>query len=151
MAAAIAILGTLSGSVVNHMLQSRSTSRSEMFARSERLREQRLAVYGEFAKVIMTYRRAEFVRWDSAHRQLPEAARLEAKAECYRIRASAWHCLYQVDFLSDDPRLVDAATRVLDITADLHHAADDEDLRVRGVRVREELRRFVEFGSAQVL
>lgn len=149
-AAAIAIFGTLAGSVVNHLLQNRSTSRAEAFARAERLREQRLSSYGEFAKVIMDYRRAEFARWDCAHRQLPELRQLDARAECHRIRASAWYALFQVDFLSDDRRLIDVASMLLEITAELHHAADEDDLRVRGARVREELRRFVEFGSAQV-
>lgn len=149
-AAAIAIFGTLAGSVMNHLLQNRSTSKADGFARAERLREQRLTVYGEFAKVIMEYRRAEFTRWDCAHQQLPEQRQLEARAESHRIRSSAWHSLYQVDFLSDDRRLIEVASMLLEITGDLHHAGDEEDLRVRGGLVREELRHFVEFGSAQV-
>jgi hypothetical protein len=149
-AAAIAILGTLAGSVVNHMLQSRSTVRTEAYARAERLREQRLAAYGDFARVIMEYRRAEFVRWDRANQQRPESALQEARTESYRLRGEAWYALYRIGFLSDDSRLVEAAEVLVGRTAELHHAVTEEDLRARGARVREELRRFVELGSGQV-
>lgn len=149
-AAAIAILGTLAGSVVNHMLQSRSTRRAEAFARAQRLREQRLAVYGDFARVIMDYRRAEFARWDRTDQQQPESARQEARAESYRVRGDAWHAMFRVGLLSDDPRLVEAAAALVGSTAELHDAPTEEELRARGTQVREELRRFVELGSGQL-
>lgn len=149
-AAAIAILGTLAGSVVNHLLQSRSANRSQAFARAERLREQRLAAYGDFAKVIMEYRRAEFARWDCANQQQPDLARQEARTESYRVRGDAWHAMFRVGFLSDDPRLVEAAAALVGSTAELHDAVTEEDLRARGAQVREELRRFVNLGSGQL-
>lgn len=149
-AAVLAILGTLAGSVVNHVLQSRSAARAEVHARAARLREQRLAAYGDFARVIMEYRRAEFARWDCAHQQRPEPALQEARTESYRLRGEAWYALYRVGFLSDDARLVEAAEALVGLTAELHHATTEEDLRARGTRVRDELRRFVELGSGQV-
>ncbi|MFE4969519.1 hypothetical protein [Streptomyces sp. NPDC056660] len=142
-AAIAAIFGTLAGSIVNHVLQGRSAFRAENFARSERVRQDRVQSYAEFGKAIMDYRRAEFARWEQRRDSVSSDAAWEARSEAHRNRGIAWHVLFQVQLLDDDPELIDSATRLLDITSDLHHAENSEDLVRRGSLVREELTHFM--------
>ncbi|WP_369244380.1 hypothetical protein [Streptomyces sp. R41] len=142
-AAGLAIFGTLAGAVANHFLQSRVAHRAELFARSERLRQDRMLAYSDFAKAIMTYRRAEFARWEQRHANSPEPVLIEARSEAHRNRAVAWHAMFQLQLLADDPGLSSLANRLLDLTSDLHRALDEEDLQRRGSLIREELARLM--------
>ncbi|MFD9407957.1 hypothetical protein ACFWBN_13215 [Streptomyces sp. NPDC059989] len=142
-AAGLAIFGTLAGAVAHHLLQSRVAHRAEVFARSERLRQDRMVAYGDFAKAIMSYRRAEFVRWEQLRAHSPEPDVREARSEAHLCRTVAWHAMFRLQLLADDPGLISLANRLLDITSDLHHAEDGEDLQRRGSLVREELARLM--------
>lgn len=148
--ALVAIAGTLSGSLVTYLLQKRMSARTEQFARSARLREDRLSAYGEFAKAIMDYRHAEFARWEARHRQSADQPHQDARAAAHQKRAAAWHAFFTVQLLAGDAHLIGTASNLLEITSDVHHASDESDLQHRGSLVRAELADFVTLASKQV-
>src|SRR5215510_14984299 len=86
LATIIAVLGTLAGSTTGYIFQRRISERSEITAREERLRQDRLDAYSAFAAAVMDLRRVQYDRW---HRRddHPEHHDDEAvSAESYRLR-----------------------------------------------------------------
>lgn len=148
--AVVAIIGTLSGSLVTYMLQKRMSARAERFERSARLREERLSAYSEFAKAIMDYRHAEFARWEARHHRGGDPTPQEARAAAHQRRASAWHAFFTVQLLAGEEPLIDSASRLLDVTSNVHHASDEPDLQDRGSLVRAELTGFVTLAAEQL-
>lgn len=74
----IAVLGTLLGSTVTHAFQQRSAMRTELSSRQERLRQERLDVYGAYAGLLVEFRQAMLHHWFCEH----EGQDAEAKSPC---------------------------------------------------------------------
>lgn len=90
-ASVIAVLGTLGGSIVSYWQQESSNKRAQAQARSERLRQERLAAYGTFAGAVMDLRGAQY---DRANSRMPEEGQVRDRprfiAESSRLRSVAW-------------------------------------------------------------
>lgn len=106
--------------------------------------------YGEFARSIMDYRRAEYARWEATREPSAGEVPQEARALAHQMRTTAWHAFFTVQLLADDQGLIDAAGNLLEITSDIHHASDESDLQHRGSLVRADLADFVAVASAQL-
>jgi hypothetical protein len=151
LSALIAVAGTLLGSLSSYYFQRQTAQRAEVFARAERLRQDRAAAYTAFSNGVMSYRRAQFQRWDQAQIDRVGQSYEDARARSYDLRSDAWQCLYRVQLLANDPELAHQAEGIIDLAMTLHHAADKDDLRARGTQIRQAIERFMAAASAQIV
>jgi hypothetical protein len=62
-ASAVAVIGTLLGVFVSHLLQRRHNQDVERAAREERRRTERIDAISAFAEAAVQFRRAQYDRW----------------------------------------------------------------------------------------
>lgn len=145
-----AVVGTLVGSVVTHLLQRRNAEYAERSAREQRLWQERLQAYSAFAETAIEFRRAQYDRWHRHHEDPSSSAFVEARTESYRLKAVARQALFRVKLLSGDDALIAQADEIMEITADLHKAPDNGDLKARGDRAKQIVDVFIGAASVQV-
>ncbi len=85
----VAVVGTLLGSVITHAFQRQASRRSEAFARSEALRQERMATYSAFAEAAEQYRHGQADRWYRKKAEPEGEAFLVARDEAHRLRTVA--------------------------------------------------------------
>ncbi|MGW4030851.1 hypothetical protein ACWEFL_16275 [Streptomyces sp. NPDC004838] len=141
--AVIAVIGTLLGSVVTHVLQSRTSDRAAAFSRAERLRQERIAAYSAFAGALVDYRRGQNDRWYRAREAPGGAAAEEARIDSYRLRSSAHQALIRVQLVCEDPKTLELAASAFEVTNCMHEAADEDDRSRRSEQARETLSEFI--------
>ncbi|GGY02660.1 hypothetical protein GCM10010324_57050 [Streptomyces hiroshimensis] len=83
-------MGTLLGSVVTHTFQRLASRRSELFTRSEALRQERIATYSAFAAAVEDYRRGQADRWYRKREDPDGDAFVTARDEAHRLRTAAF-------------------------------------------------------------
>ncbi|MFE3455753.1 hypothetical protein ACFXJ8_43280 [Nonomuraea sp. NPDC059194] len=122
----IAVFGTLLGSFSTYLFQQRTAVRTEAVARDERLRQERLAAYIEFAAAISALKRAVVAVW---LRQSDSAELIQARAEADRLGALAEAARFRLHLVSGQPDPhADAAFAHMDALRD---AADQAELKIR--------------------
>ncbi|MFZ3557111.1 MULTISPECIES: hypothetical protein [unclassified Streptomyces] len=137
----IAVLGTLLGAALSHVLQSRTAARGQDFARAERLRQERIDAYCACGGALANYRRGQLDRWFPQHVDRPgETADVhELRREAQRLRTAAMEAMFRVELLTEAPALTALAREAM-ASVDRIPAADDrEELRV----VRDESRGLI--------
>lgn len=143
---AVAVAGTLLGALVSYGLQRRVAERSERFSRAERLHQERLTAYSQFASAIMELRRVEFARTLAEEQAAPD---LPAWVdESYQRLAAARSAMFRVQLLSNDTELSQLATEVVRITSEIHHYGSDQD--ARGQLSWHKLEQFMELASSKM-
>nr|WP_241745946.1 hypothetical protein [Streptomyces lydicus] len=151
MASVVAVLGTLLGSGITHVFQSRSADRSERFARAERLRQERIDAYCAYAGALLEYRRVLVHRWfvlhedDRCGEDTPEL-----REEVYKTRYSAQEAMFRAQMVSDDPEILDRSEQVMAATTELHWARDREALTELRATTRQGIRDFIGATSRHV-
>ncbi|NUT45359.1 MAG: hypothetical protein HOV86_35750 [Thermoactinospora sp.] len=146
----IAIAGTLLGSFVTHLFQSRSVARAEKFTISARLREERMTVYSGFAGTILELRSAQYNRAFRAFEGEDSAEHAEARATSHRLRVVAWQALYRVRLIADRPEVKELAEKAMALVGDMHDAKDQPALVKRGDDVRAAVEEFIAMASTEV-
>ncbi|MEB8342754.1 hypothetical protein [Streptomyces endophyticus] len=128
----IAVLGTLLGATLSHVLQSRTAARGQDFARAERLRQERIDAYCAFGGALANYRRGQLDRWFPEHVDRPgETADVhELRREAYRLRAAAMEAMFRVELLTESPPLTALAQDAMASVDRITTADDREELRV---------------------
>ncbi|MFJ9180500.1 hypothetical protein [Streptomyces sp. NPDC102360] len=128
----IAVLGTLLGAGLSHVLQSRTAARGQDFARAERLRQERIDAYCAFGGALANYRRGQLDRWFPEHVDRPgETADVhELRREAFRLRASAMEAMFRVELLTASPSLTALAQEAMASVDRIPAAGDREELRV---------------------
>ncbi|AZS73645.1 hypothetical protein DDE74_24235 [Streptomyces lydicus] len=150
-ASVVAVLGTLLGSGITHVFQSRSADRSERFARAERLRQERIDAYCAYAGALLEYRRVLVHRWfvlhedDRCGEDTPEL-----REEVYKTRYSAQEAMFRAQMVSDDPEILDRSEQVMAATTELHWARDREALTELRATTRQGIRDFIGATSRHV-
>jgi hypothetical protein len=109
--ALIGVLGTLVGASATYWFQRRSLH-------SERLRQERILRYGDFAVAIMEYRRTQMDRWRNWGDSSDDAAQ-ERFHDLFRTRSAAWGAYYRVRLISDRPSVVLSAKEALDLVTSI--------------------------------
>ncbi|SNT57268.1 hypothetical protein SAMN05216276_106626 [Streptosporangium subroseum] len=109
-----------------------------------------MAVYSGFAGTVLEFRTAQYNRTLRAFESKSSTAYDEAKTTSYTLRASAWHSLYRVRLLADDPEITRLAEDAMAIVADMHDANDKAALTQRGDDVRCAVEAFISAASAEV-
>jgi hypothetical protein len=116
LSAVVAVAGTLLGSVLTFVFQQRSSQQRHTWAFGDRLRGDRLASYGAFVTALAEFRRGQ-MDWFERRREDPVGpGAAAARAESYRLGGIALAALAQVELISDDPGLKEAAGEALAIT-----------------------------------
>ncbi|AWN29017.1 hypothetical protein GTW98_31605 [Streptomyces sp. SID8375] len=150
-ASVVAVVGTLLGSGITHVFQSRSADRSERFARAERLRQERIDAYCAYAGALLEYRRVLVHRWfvlhedDRCGEDTPEL-----REEVYKTRYSAQEAMFRAQMVSDDPEILDRSEQVMAATTELHWAPDREALTELRATTRQGIRDFIAATSRHV-
>lgn len=141
---AIAVVATLLGSLTTYLFQRRFADRNEQFARQEWLRRERLAVYSNFAETLMSFRRAQYDRWNRRQESPDGMDPVPIREESYRLRAQAWNAYFKVKLVAEDPVLVALADTAVRTTAEVSDAEDVSDLHHRGHASRSILNQFID-------
>ncbi|ARF61913.1 MULTISPECIES: hypothetical protein [Streptomyces] len=141
----VAVGGTLLGAVVTHLFQRLAAARTERFARSEALRQERTATYSAFASAAEEYRHGQAGRWYRMVRGEDDRVEVfvEARDEAHRLRTVARQALYRVKLLTDDPEVVRAAEQAYERTRDVSTAGDQETHDALYAEAREAIEAFV--------
>lgn len=147
---AVAVLGTLLGSAVTYAFQRDASRRSERFARSEALRQERMAAYSAFAAALEDYRRGQSDRWYRRAVDPGGDAFLRARDEAHRLRTAARQALYRVRLLTDDDGVARAAERAYRCTWDVSNAQDQPGHDARDAEARQAVEAFVTQASPVV-
>ncbi|MFD7293144.1 hypothetical protein ACFV9W_07615 [Streptomyces sp. NPDC059897] len=137
----IAVLGTLLGAGLSHVLQGRTAARGQDFARAERLRQERIDAYCAFGGALANYRRGQLDRWFPEHVDRPgETADVhELRREAQRLRTAAMEAMFRVELLTEAPALTALAREAMASVDRVLTAGDREELRV----VRDESRGLI--------
>ncbi|MGY0486857.1 hypothetical protein [Streptomyces sp. WG-D5] len=137
----IAVLGTLMGAGLSHVLQSRTAARAQDFTRVERLRQERIDAYCAFGGALANYRRGQLDRWFPEHVDRPgETVDVhELRREAQRLRTAAMEAMFRVELLTEDPPLTTLAREAMESVDRIVTAGDREELRV----VRNESRTLI--------
>ncbi|MEI7032330.1 hypothetical protein [Streptomyces pratensis] len=139
----VAVGGTLLGVMITQLFQRLASGRSELFARSEALRQERIATYSSFAAALEDYRHGQAGRWYRM-RQDPEGeAFVAARDEAHRLRTATRQVLYRVKLLTDDQGVVAAAEQAYQRTRDVSTAQDQAERDALDARAREAIDAFV--------
>ncbi|MER8003596.1 hypothetical protein [Streptomyces sp. NPDC095613] len=146
----VAVGGTLMGAVMTHVFQRLAARRGELFARSEALRQERMATYSSFAAAVEDYRHGQAGRWYSMREDPAGAAFVAARDEAHRLRTATRQVLYRVKLLTDDRDVVLAAERAYACTRDVSTAQDQAERDTLDARAREAIDAFVSRASSLV-
>ncbi len=136
--------------MITHAFQRLASKRSELFARSEALRQERTATYGAFAAAVEDYRHGQAARW---YRKLDDQdgeAFLTARDEAHRLRTVARQALYRVKLLTEDGEVTLAAERAYQCTWDLSNAQDRVERDTRDTQARLAIEAFISRASLLV-
>ncbi|WP_129840244.1 hypothetical protein [Streptomyces sp. RFCAC02] len=142
-ASAVAVAGTLLGSLMAHLFQRNAIRRGESFARSEALRQERIETYSGFAAAAEDYRRGQADRWYRRREDPAGDGFRTARDEAHRLRTVARQALYRVRLLTDDRAIVQAAQRAYDGTRDMSLAVGKDDWAVRDAEAKAAIEAFV--------
>ncbi|MEV4391089.1 hypothetical protein [Nonomuraea sp. NPDC049607] len=105
-ASIVAILGTLLGAALNHLLGARTANRAEGLARTERLRAERIDAYCTLAGSLTNYRRGQMDLWFARQESPEQSSWIELRREEQRLRSAALEALYRMELLTDDEQLI---------------------------------------------
>ncbi|MET9376551.1 hypothetical protein ACFYV5_25610 [Streptomyces sp. NPDC003035] len=141
--ALIAVAGTLLGVIATHWFQGRAAERTAVLARTEQLRQERIAAYSAFAGAVVDFRRSQHDRWFSAA-QDPGSERAEAaRFASYHHRTAASQALFRVQLVCDAPDTRQLAESAFQITSCMHEAADEEERALRSRQAKGALDGFI--------
>ncbi|WP_103533348.1 hypothetical protein [Streptomyces sp. SM11] len=139
----VAVGGTLMGAVITHLFQRLAATRSERFARSEALRQERTAVYGSFAAAVEDYRHGQAGRWYRMREGRAAEAYIGARDEAHRLRTATRHVLYRVKLLTDDQEVILAAEQAYRCTRDVSTAQDQAGHDALDAAARQAIEEFI--------
>ncbi|MFI8516379.1 hypothetical protein ACIGEZ_00900 [Streptomyces sp. NPDC085481] len=142
-AALTAVVGTLLGVVATHWFQGRAAERTAALARTEQLRQERIAAYSTFAGEVVDYRRSQNERWFRGRLEPGSEEAEESRFASYRQRTTARQALFRVQLVCDDPDTRRLAESAFEITNSMHEAADDEERGRRSAEAKEALALFI--------
>ncbi|GGU97003.1 hypothetical protein GCM10010211_75460 [Streptomyces albospinus] len=140
----VAVLGTLLGSAVTHVFQSRTADRRERFTRAERLRQERIDAYCAYAGALLDYRRVLVHRWFVVHEEdRCDEDSPELREEVYKTRYAAQEAMFRAQMVTDDPEILDRTEQIMADVTEIHWAEDRDTLTELRATTRRGIRDFV--------
>ncbi|MFI6879189.1 hypothetical protein ACIBL6_37690 [Streptomyces sp. NPDC050400] len=140
---AIAVLGTLLGSGITLVVQRRTAAEGHQFARSERLRQERLDAYSTYAGTLINYRRSLVHLWFCMNEQPPPEDADAVRIRSYDLRSTAQEALFRAQMLTDDATLSRAAAEELANVTALSKTDSRAELDVRRRETRDAIQQLV--------
>lgn len=148
--AIIAVAGTLLGSALTYLFQSKNSERTEASAFQRVLWAERMSTYSSYLTALTEFRRGQ-LDWYNRRKEDPDsAATKEARDESYRLRGVALGALSRVQLVASDPALDTAATEAYELTHPVHYAQDQTDLDARTESAQQAVDRFIAVARAEV-
>jgi hypothetical protein len=141
--ALIAVLGTLLGSTVTHVFQQRTAHRTELLARQERLRRERLEAYSGYAGLLVTFRRAMLHHWFCVHEDVDAEDEVALRNRSFEMRSAAQHALFQTQLITEEEGLSRLAAEAFRQIGKIDRAVDRKDVTQRRDRTEELINEFV--------
>lgn len=149
-AATIAVAGTLLGSALTYVFQRQTSERAAVLSFAHQLRQDRLPVYSAFAESAILFRKSEIDRW-AAHDVDPGSEQYRiARAESDRLRAELRNCHLRVQLVTDDQRLHDLGTSVIETTYIIHKATSSDDCTSRASAAIDVIRQFIKYAATTI-
>jgi hypothetical protein len=141
--AIIAVVGTLLGATATYVFQRIDADRKDRIARTERFRQERLAVYTELAAAVTDLRRAAHDRWHR-HQQDPDGAVFAAARDhYYTVYAVAQNVQLKLRLLTDDTDLVEVAQQAWERATEIRDTDKEQERRWKGERAKQALDAFI--------
>ncbi|WP_395968987.1 hypothetical protein [Actinomadura sp. 6N118] len=138
----IGVLGTLAGVSLTYWFQRKGQH-------TERLRQERMLRYGDFAVAIMEYRRTQMDRWRDWGDETGERSQ-ERFHDLFRTRSAAWGAYYRVRLISDSPPVVTSAKEALDLVTAIKQVRDAAELEALSERCREAVAHFTDIAAPEI-
>jgi hypothetical protein len=150
LAGGFALLGGFLG---QYVYARRLASHAHREGQRERLRQDRIQAYSDFAGALIEYRRAQLARWFLDHDDAADPADVHRTRDESRVRrAVALDRYYRVTLLAGSQTVKKAADQALQHTHRIHDADTREAADALADSVRDELLRvFIEEAEKQVL
>lgn len=111
---------------------------------------ERLAAYGGFAAALTEFRRAQLDWANMRFAGAGSSAVNAAQAESYRRRGVAQTALSQVQLVSSDQIILDAAGEAFEATRPVHYADDLRELTTRSDAAKAALDALVRLAAGEV-
>jgi hypothetical protein len=140
-ASLIAVAGTLPGSLSTYLFQRRTAARSEVIARDERFRQDRLKACGEFVAAVTELKRAVVTAW--FRRKNEDDERRKAMTEADIKGSTAEGALMTMLLLIDDAPLRGLAEAFFAHIDTLRTAPSKTELEAREAELAEKRLRFM--------
>ncbi|WP_406375581.1 hypothetical protein OG788_38375 [Streptomyces sp. NBC_00647] len=134
MTAVVAVVGTLLGVVVSHVLQTRAAERLHAGALHAETRRELRQATARLLACETAFRRLQYNRWGKRDAADPEKEAAEAAA--LEARSGVIAALVDVQLLTDNAEIRERLAELTDASFKLHYAADEADLAARAARVR---------------
>ncbi|MCX5225536.1 hypothetical protein ABZY16_25455 [Streptomyces sp. NPDC006553] len=141
--ALIAVAGTLLGVIATHWFQGRATERTASLARTEQLRQERIATYSAYAGAVVDYRHSQNDRWFRAAEEPGSEEAEESRHASYRQRTAARQALFRVQLVCDDPQVRRLAEAAFEQTHCMHEARGEAERARRSAEAKEALAEFI--------
>ena len=148
--AIVAVIGTLLGATATYVFQRIDADRKDRVLRIERFRQERLAVYAEFAGAVTDLRRAAYDRWHRYQEESNSPAFAAARDEYYRLYAVARNVQLKLRLLTDDTDLVRVAHEAVERATEIKDADTEPERQHRGEQAKQALDDFISAASGRL-
>ncbi|MFB4292945.1 hypothetical protein ACBI99_35260 [Nonomuraea sp. ATR24] len=128
MTSIVAVLGTLLGATLNHLLAARTANRAEHLARADRLRAERMDAYCTLGGALTNYRRGQLDLWYARQESPEQSSWIELRREEQRLRSAALEALYRMELLTDDESLIAKGWEALQAVDRMNELKTGEEL-----------------------
>jgi hypothetical protein len=142
----VAVAGTLLGSTATYVFQRLTASRTERFARAERMRQDQIAAYSAFAGAVADLRRGVVTLW--FRRDDTDVGPLHVEAD--QLGAAAAQARFRVQLVAADQAVVDLAVSALVPVERIPRAADRAELLALEAEYEERLTAFIAAAGRQI-
>lgn len=150
LASLIAVAGTLLGSALTFDFQRRSSARAEDFARSQQLRQDRLATYSAYAGSVTALKQGVVALWFHQRSDPDSPATREAFTTCDRLGATTENAHFRVQLLAADPHLITLAASAFDTVDAIRTAPTRTELAAAEQALQAALTAFMTAAAAQI-
>jgi hypothetical protein len=154
MEAWLGIVGSVVAAVIAFAFGRINLNRQNDVERDADIRRARLESFSALCAAIIEYRRAQLHRWfvgnDLGNAEQVEQLRPEVAEEVRRTRAAAWGQFYRVVMICGDDELERRAREAMDLTKQMKHSSDSEELNVLSDRVHHAVDAFARHAGVAI-
>jgi hypothetical protein len=148
--AIVAVIGTLLGATATYIFQRIDADRKDRSLRSEKFRQERLAVYTEFAGAVTDLRLAAYDRWHRYQEDPNSPAFAAARDEYWKLYGVARNVQLKLRLLTDDADLVRLVHEAVERASEIKDADTEPERQHRGEQAKQALDDFLSAASSRL-